>query len=172
MLVVGFGGVGRAVARRFEPFEVEVVPVASTARQTPAGTVHGIDELDRLLPSADVVVLCVPLDDRTRGLVDAALPGRDEGRRAPGQRVPRSGRGDATRSWPSFAAGGCPRRWTSPTPSRCRAGHPLWDVPGLLLSPHVGGNTSAFQPRAERFVVDQLRRFAAGEPLAGVVAGP
>ena len=50
--------------------------------------------------------------------------------------------------------------------------HPLWDAPGLLLTPHVGGNSTAFPPRAHRLVVEQLRRFAAGEPLLGVVAGP
>jgi phosphoglycerate dehydrogenase-like enzyme len=50
-------------------------------------------------------------------------------------------------------------------------GHPLWRAPGLLLSPHVGGNTSAFLPRAYRLLSDQLRRFAAGEPLGNVVTG-
>jgi phosphoglycerate dehydrogenase-like enzyme len=49
--------------------------------------------------------------------------------------------------------------------------HPLWDAPGLLLTPHVGGNSTAFPPRAHRWVVEQLRRFAADEPLLGVVAG-
>jgi len=47
----------------------------------------------------------------------------------------------------------------------------LWDAPGLLLSPHVGGNTSAFLPRAYRLLTDQLRRFAAGDPLCNVVTG-
>jgi len=49
-------------------------------------------------------------------------------------------------------------------------GHPLWTVPGLLLSPHVGGNSTAFLPRAKRLVVEQLSRFAAGEPLPYRVA--
>jgi phosphoglycerate dehydrogenase-like enzyme len=44
--------------------------------------------------------------------------------------------------------------------------HPLWRAPGLLISPHVGGNTSAFLPRARRLVADQLRRWRAGEALA------
>jgi phosphoglycerate dehydrogenase-like enzyme len=52
------------------------------------------------------------------------------------------------------------------------ADHPLWDAPGLLLTPHVGGNSTAFPPRAHRLVVEQLRRFAVDEPLLGVVAGP
>jgi phosphoglycerate dehydrogenase-like enzyme len=51
-------------------------------------------------------------------------------------------------------------------------GHSLWSAPGLLLSPHVGGNTSAFLPRALRLVRAQLERFAAGQPLANVMRGP
>jgi phosphoglycerate dehydrogenase-like enzyme len=171
VLVVGYGGVGRAVGRRLEPFEVELVPVASTARDTAAGRVHGIDELDALLPSADVVVLCVPLTDGTRALVDAAFLAamRD------GALLVNVSRGPVVVTDALVAelrTGRLTAAVDVTDPEPLPPGHPLWDVPGLLLSPHVGGNTSAFQPRAERFVVDQLHRFAAGEPLVGVVAGP
>ena len=57
----------------------------------------------------------------------------------------------------------------SPTPSRCPPGHPLWRAPNVLISPHVGGSTSAFLPRAKRLLAAQLTRFVAGEPLANVV---
>ena len=46
--------------------------------------------------------------------------------------------------------------------------HPLWGAPGVLISPHVGGASSAFAPRADRFIAAQLARYAAGEPLASV----
>ena len=49
------------------------------------------------------------------------------------------------------------------------ADHPLWSAPNLILTPQVGGNTSAFRPRAERLMIAQLERFARGEPLANVV---
>ena len=49
--------------------------------------------------------------------------------------------------------------------------HPLWALPGVLISPHVGGNTSAFLPRARAQGDGQLRRFTAGEPLLSVVTG-
>ena len=55
-------------------------------------------------------------------------------------------------------------------PEPLPADHPLWRTPGVLISPHVGGNTSAFLPRARRLVAAQLRRWAAGEPLVNVVA--
>ena len=48
--------------------------------------------------------------------------------------------------------------------------HPLWNLPGVLISPHVGGNTSAFLPRARRLVAEQLRRFATGQPLEHIVS--
>ncbi len=169
-LVVGFGGVGRAVARRLEPFEVEVVPVAATARDTPAGPVHGIEELPVLLPAADVVVLCVPLTDATRGLADARFLAamKDGALLVNVSRGPVVGT-DALLA--ELRTGRITAALDVTDPEPLPPEHPLWDVPGLLLSPHVGGNTSAFEPRAERFVVDQLGRFAAGEPLVGVVAG-
>lgn len=48
-------------------------------------------------------------------------------------------------------------------------GHPLWHAPGIVVSPHAGGPTSAFLPRAERLLVDQLTRFVNREPLRNVI---
>ena len=55
-------------------------------------------------------------------------------------------------------------------PEPLPADHPLWRTPGVLISPHVGGNTSAFLPRARRLVAAQLGRLAAGEPLVNVAS--
>jgi phosphoglycerate dehydrogenase-like enzyme len=54
-------------------------------------------------------------------------------------------------------------------PEPLPAGHPLWHAPGVLISPHVGGPTSAFMPRAKRLLAGQVTRFAAGDPLHNVV---
>ncbi|MFC7471000.1 hypothetical protein ACFQVA_30870 [Actinomadura keratinilytica] len=54
-------------------------------------------------------------------------------------------------------------------PEPLPAGHPLWHAPGVLISPHVGGSTSAFLPRAKRLLARQLTRWTAGEPLDNVV---
>ena len=56
-------------------------------------------------------------------------------------------------------------------PEPLPAGHPLWSAPGLLLSPHVGGNTSAFLPRARRLVAEQVRRYTTGQSLLNVITG-
>jgi len=50
--------------------------------------------------------------------------------------------------------------------------HPLWHCPGVIITPHVAGGADAFYPRAAEFIAGQVRRFAAGEPLRNVVAGP
>jgi phosphoglycerate dehydrogenase-like enzyme len=50
-------------------------------------------------------------------------------------------------------------------------GHPLWKAPNLLVSPHVGGATSAMWPRAYRLVREQLERYVAGEALVNVMDG-
>ena len=77
---------------------------------------------------------------------------------------------DALRRGAARPAGSA-RRSTSPTPSRCPPTTRCGRAPNLLVSPHVGGASSAMWPRAHRLVRDQLHRFAAGEPLANVMAG-
>lgn len=164
VLVVGFGGVGQAVARRLQGFEVEVTAVARTAR---AG-VHGTAELPDLLPGADVVVVTVPLNDETTGMVDAGFlasmrPGALLVNVARGRVVDTDALVDALHSGRVQAA----LDVTDPEP--LPPDHPLWSAPGVLITPHVGGNTGAFPPRGRALAAAQLRRFAAGEPLANVI---
>jgi phosphoglycerate dehydrogenase-like enzyme len=162
--VVGWGGVGQAIGRRLEPFEVTVQPVASRAR---AG-VHGIADLPALLPSTEVLILAVPLTAQTRGLVNAdvlaALPD--------GALVVNVARGsvvDTDALLAELTSGRLRAALDVTDPEPLPPGHPLWQAPHVLISPHVGGNTTAYRPRAARLVSQQLARWAAGEPLANVV---
>lgn len=166
VLVVGYGDIGEAVERRFEPFEVEVVRVARTARDG----VHGFDELPSLLPDADVVVLLVPLTDETRGMVDDRFLGAMRHGAllvnvARGAVVDTDALVDALRDGQVRAA------LDVSDPEPLPAGHPLWECPGLLLTPHIGGASSAMEPRARALVREQLERFVRGEELANVVTG-
>ncbi|GAB2882711.1 2-hydroxyacid dehydrogenase [Nocardioides pacificus] len=161
VLLVGYGAIGQAIERRVRAFEADVVRVARTAREG----VHAFEELLDLLPSADVVVLIVPLTDQTRGLVDAAFLARLRD----GALLVNMARGAVVDTDALLAELHTGRITaavdvvdTEPMP----ADHPLWDAPGLLVSPHVGGASSAMWPRAHRLVQAQLARFAAGEPLA------
>jgi phosphoglycerate dehydrogenase-like enzyme len=165
--IVGFGGVGQALARRLAGFECEVVGFARTSR-IGAG-VHGIAELPSLLPTFDVVVLCLPLTAATSGLVDARFLAamRD------GTLLVNVARGPVVVTGALLAecAAGRLRAALDVTdPEPLPADHPLWRTPGVLISPHVGGNSTAFQPRMDRLVAAQLDRFARGEPLAHVVS--
>jgi phosphoglycerate dehydrogenase-like enzyme len=51
-------------------------------------------------------------------------------------------------------------------------GHPLWNAPNVIITPHVGGDSSAFNPRVRALIESQLKRFATGQQLANIVAGP
>jgi phosphoglycerate dehydrogenase-like enzyme len=171
VLVVGYGGVGTAVERRLAGFEVDVVRVAARARDEAGVHVHGVDELPALLPTADVVVLCLPLTEATRGMVDAAFLARMRD----GALLVNVARGaivDTEALLAELRSGRIAAALDVTDPEPLPADHPLWDTPGLLLTPHIGGNSTAFPPRAHRLVVEQLRRFAADEPLLGVVARP
>lgn len=161
VLVVGHGAIGEALERRLAGFEVEVVRVARTAREG----VHGYDDLPRLVPDADVVVLVVPLTDLTRRMVDAEFLGRMRAGAvlvnvARGAVVDTDALVDELRRGRLLAA----LDVTDPEP--LPRDHPLWDCPNLLVTPHVGGASTAMEPRAYRLVRDQLARFAAGEPMA------
>jgi phosphoglycerate dehydrogenase-like enzyme len=164
VLILGHGGVGSAVERRLAGFEVEVLRVARHAREG----VATLAELPELLPRADVVVLCTPLTDETRGLVDAEFLGRMRD----GALLVNVSRGPVVRTDALLAelrAGRLRAALDVTDPEPPPADHPLWTAPGLLISPHVGGNSTAFLPRAKRLIVAQLARYAAGEPLNYVV---
>ena len=166
VMILGYGAIGEALERRLDGFEVDVVRVARTAREG----VHGFDELPALLPDADVVVLIVPLTDATRGLVDAAFLDRMKD----GALLVNVARGavvDTDALVAALRSGRLSAALDVTDPEPLPEDHPLWDCPNLLVSPHVGGASSAMEPRSHALVRAQLARFAAGEPLANVMEG-
>jgi phosphoglycerate dehydrogenase-like enzyme len=173
VLVVGYGRIGRAIARRFAPFEVTLTAVASRAR---AGDelvphVHGIDELPDLLPDHDVVVVIVPLTDSTRGLIDASLLGR----MPDGALLVNVSRGpvvDTAALVAECTAGRLRAALDVTDPEPLPEDHPLWAAPGVLITPHVGGATDAMRPRAIALVRRQVEALLAGESVDNAVAGP
>lgn len=166
VLIVGAGDIGEQTARRLRAFEAEPVMVARHAR---AG-VHANHELPVLLPSADVVVVAVPITDATNHMVDAAFLAsmRD------GALLVNAARG-AVLDTEALLAELQARRLhaaldvTEPEPPP--ADHPLWRAPNLLLTPHVAGSVEGFPARAYALVRDQIGRYSRGEPLLNVVEG-
>lgn len=166
VLIVGYGSIGEALERRLLPFECSVVRVARSARPG----VHGVSELPELLPQADVVVMLLPNTTETKGMVDAKfLASLKDG--ALFVNIARGPIVDTDALVAELAKGRIQAALDVTDPEPLPAGHPLWDAPGLFISPHVGGNTSAFVPRGRKLVVEQLNRYVAGEPLANVVSG-
>lgn len=168
VLIVGYGSVGAAIEERLRPFECEVLRVARTARDAEHGPVRALAELPVLLPTADVVILAVPLSDTTRGLVDAAfLAAMPDG--ALLVNVARGPVVDTAALLAELTSGRLRAALDVTDPEPPPAGHPLWHAPGVLLTPHVGGSSSAFLPRSRRLIGAQLTRFAKGEPLENVI---
>jgi phosphoglycerate dehydrogenase-like enzyme len=164
VLVIGAGTIGTGIRRRLEPFDVELTLVARRARPG----VWAVDELPALLPEADIVVLVVPLTPATHGMVDADFLAR----MPDGALLVNGARGPVVRTDDLVAEleSGRLRAAVDVTdPEPLPEGHPLWRVPGLLLTPHVAGSVRGLHRRAYALVRDQLNRYAAGEPLINVV---
>ena len=168
VLILGYGSIGESIEERLIPFEVNLIRVASRAR--PNG-VHGVDELPELLPQADVVIVITPLTQATRHLVDGRfLASMRDG--ALLVNVSRGGVVDTDALLTELQSGRLRAALDVTDPEPLPSDHPLWSASGVLISPHVGGNSSAFLPRAARLVRTQVAKFAAGEPVDSVVAGP
>ncbi len=167
VLILGYGSIGAAVERRVAGFEVEVVRVARSRRDG----IHAQDDLPQLLPGADVVIITVPLTPGTRRLVGPDfLAAMKHG--ALLVNVARGGVVDTDALLAEVTSGRLRAALDVTDPEPLPAEHPLWRVPNVLISPHVGGNTTAFLPRATRFVRDQLLRYTTAQPLANTVPPP
>ncbi len=165
-LIVGYGQIGAAIEARLTPFEVDVRRVARTAREG----IHSLDALPELLPSADIVILIVPGTPSTHHLVDERFLSLMKD----GALLVNVARGpvvDTAALVAELQSGRLRAALDVTDPEPLPAGHPLWQAPNCLISPHVGGDSTAMEPRAYRLVREQLTRFAQGEPLANVMDG-
>ena len=170
-MIVGYGDIGKTIARMLEPFGVEITRAARRARHAADGNglkVYAVGELDDLLPAAEIVILILPLTEVSHGIIGATQMGlMQQGallvNAARGPIVQTDALVDALNSGRIRAAVDV----TDPEP--LPAEHALWKCPNLLITPHVAGSTPQFSPRAVRIAVEQVRRVLAGEPLLHVV---
>jgi phosphoglycerate dehydrogenase-like enzyme len=166
VLLIGVGGIGREFERRIAGFDIELTRVARTARDG----IHGIDELPDLLPAADIVVLAVPLTDETRGLVNTAFLDR----LPRGALVVNVSRGPIveTDALVEHVSSGAVRSALDVVdPEPLPAGHPLWSLPGSLLSPHLGGAVQSMNARVDPLVLEQIDLLLRGERPKNIVIG-
>lgn len=170
VLLVGYGGVGQAIESRLLPFETSVTRMASRERSDERGPIHGIASLYDQLPLHDIVVVSVPLSEQTHKLVDARfLAAMPDG--ALLVNVARGPVADTDALVSETSSGRLRAALDVTDPEPLPAGHPLWTVPGVLITPHVGGASSAMLPRMARLVRKQIDRLLAGQEPVNVVLG-
>jgi phosphoglycerate dehydrogenase-like enzyme len=165
VVILGFGSIGTAVAERLRPFDVEIVGVA----RTPRDGALGLEDLDVALPRADVLVDLLPLTSETIGFLDA----RRLGLLPDGALLVNGGRGrtvDTPALIRELELGRLRAALDVTDPEPLPPGHPLWALPNVLISPHIAGDSSGSTARAFALAGDQVRRFAAGQPLVNQVA--
>ncbi len=170
-LIVGVGGIGAEAARLAAAFGMNVIGVDERRPDKPEGVteLHRAAELDTLLPRADFVILTVPHTPETEGFFN----------RARFQRMKKSaffiniGRGMTTRlddlvaalNAGEIAGAALDVYEIEPLP----ATHPLWTMPNVLLTPHTAGHGPYLDDRRREVLIDNAKRFVAGQPLRNVV---
>jgi len=166
VLLVGHGAIGKEIERMLEPFHVEMTRVARTARKDP--DVHAVSELDSLLPKAEVVVLILPAQEDTRGLI-----GRRQLELMPqGALLVNAARGpivDTDALVEALHSGRIRAALDVTEPEPLPDGHPLWSCPNLLITPHVAGSSPMFARRAMGVAAGELRRYLEGKALQNAV---
>ncbi len=170
-VVVGSGPIGRTVGRTLRGLGIEVALVGRRARDSDEdfGRVHASESLPELLPRADWVVCAAPLTDATRGMFDRAVfdlmrPGAHFVNIGRGQHVVEEDLAAALHEG-RLAGAALDVFTTEPLP----ADSPLWDAPGLLVSPHMSGDTFGWRDDLAEQFLDNFDRWAAGRPLFNVV---
>ena len=170
IVVTGAGGIGRATARQLARAGALVTCVGRHRREDPElGTVAAITELPSLLPTADFVIIVLPLTERTRGLFgqETLTQMRDDAW------LINLGRGAIVAEAALIAAlqsgtiGGAALDVFTDEPLPPQS--PLWSLPNVIVSPHMSADFQGWEGALTGLFLDQLRRFRAGEPLTNVV---
>jgi phosphoglycerate dehydrogenase-like enzyme len=162
--IIGFGSIGSTVARMLSGFSVEIMSFTQSGRDNTTP----ISDLDKQLPSLDVVILILPLTKESKHLFDA----RRLALMKDGALLVNVARGpivDTDALVKELNSGRITAALDVTDPEPLPEGHALWSAKGVLISPHVGGNTTAFEPRARRLIKSQLELLAADKPLNNII---
>lgn len=169
-LVIGAGSIGSEVARLLSALDIEVIGIARTARSAEHfSRVLASEQLDGALPEADFVVITAPLTDATRGLIN-----RDRlARMRSNALLVNVGRGaivvtdDLVAALQAGQLGGAVLDVVDPEP--LPEGHPLWDLPNVMLSAHMAGDFIGWRRALGEQFMANLQRWLADEPLLNIV---
>lgn len=166
VLGIGAGDLGIELRRKLEAFDATLTLVGVKAREG----VHGVDELPELLGGSDVVVLMVPVTGKTIGLIDAKFLTRmaDD---AILVNVARGPVVDTEALLSELISGRLRAALDVTDPEPLPSDHPLWTALGILLTPHVAGNSRGSTERAYAVATWEIARFAAGQQPKNLVHG-
>jgi phosphoglycerate dehydrogenase-like enzyme len=162
--IIGYGSIGSTIARMLSGFSVEIVAFTQSGRDNTIA----ISDLDKHLPTLDVVILILPLNKESKHLFDA----RRLSLMKDGALLVNVARGpivDTDALIKELNSGRITAALDVTDPEPLPKGHPLWSAKGVLISPHVGGNSSAFDKRARRLIESQLNLLAENKPLNNVI---
>ena len=170
--IVGFGGNGRRLAPLLRVFKTRILATDMFPVDKPdyVESLWPADRLDDLLAQSDVVILALPLNESTHGLFNAARLRRMK----PGALLCNMARGaivvtnDLIDAIHSGHLAGAVMDVTEPEP--LPPGHPLWDTPNVIITPHVGGQSALRIDNMTRLFCENLKRWQAGQPLINYLA--
>jgi phosphoglycerate dehydrogenase-like enzyme len=176
--IVGYGRVGREVARRAAPFGCRILAANRSAREPEAGVerVYPLDELDQMLPDCDTVALCTALGPETTGLIDASRLALMK----PTAFLINIARGQVAEEDALYAAlrdrriaGAALDVWwdypNAADPNRRGSRHPFHELPNVIVTPHNSGWTAGMVGRRWNEIAENLGRFVRGEKLINIV---
>ena len=162
--IIGFGSIGTTIAKMLSGFAVEIIPFTQSGRDNTIA----ITDLDKHLPTLDVVILILPLTKESNHLFDAKRLSLMKD----GALLVNVARGlivETNALVKELNSGRITAALDVTDPEPLPNDHPLWRAKGVLISPHVGGNTTAFESRARRLIESQLNLLAEGKPLNNVI---
>jgi len=162
--IVGFGSIGSTIAKMLAGFAVEIVAFTQSGRDNTIA----ITDLDKHLPTLDVVILILPLTPESKHLFDAKRLALMKN----GALLVNVARGPIVETdalVKELNSGRITAALDVTDPEPLPKDHPLWLAKGVLISPHVGGNTTAFEKRAKRLIESQLQLLASGKRLNNII---
>jgi phosphoglycerate dehydrogenase-like enzyme len=165
VLIVGMGPIGDAIRSRCEAFDIDVVGFARTAR----GSIQSVSELPTHLSDAEAVILVTPLTSETRGMFDANKLAMMKD----GAVLINAARGavvDTEALIRELSHGRLRAVLDVVDPEPLPPESELWRLPGVFISPHLGGRTYEGDLKALRIAAEQINRYVKGESMHFVVA--
>jgi D-3-phosphoglycerate dehydrogenase len=169
--IVGFGGIGRRVAEVLAPFKTRILATDMFPIDKPSHVAElwPADRLDDLLGQSDIVILCLPLNSQTQWMIDGGRFARMKRgaiflNMARGKLVVEEALVEALTSGHLYAAGADVAA-DEPLPPESK----LWELPNMLITPHVAGQSAMRSDNMTRFFCENLRRYLKGEPLRNLV---